>query len=150
MKIKEDIKNFIYKTTEKISYRYRRSKKIVETDEKVKKYMNMSEVEFLMDYTEVHSRYEHKKLMFTVIFISILLSIVMESWNYFYTFLYRLLTSNDPAITNMVDVAMILSMIIMLSIIIVIGLVIFDMTRTLYKLNYEKVFLEEIKGMRKA
>ncbi len=139
---------FVNKIKDILLYKRRQEKKLREINIKIYKYLNETDDEFLLDYTDVNSRYKHKKFILLLYSLTALL-IIRDSWNYFYTFLYKLLTSNDPTITNMVDVAMILSMIIMLSIIIVIVLIFFDMTRTVYKLNREQIILNEIKEKRK-
>jgi hypothetical protein len=139
---------FINKIEDIFLYKRRREKYVREMNIKIHKYLNETDDEFLLDYVDINSRYKHNKFILFIYSLTTLL-IIKDSWNYFYRFLYRLLTSNDPTITDMVDVAMILSMIIMLSIIFVIALIFFDMIRTVYKLNREQIILNEVKKMRK-
>lgn len=107
-------KNMLNKLIDKISYRGRRKRNLKETNENIKKYLKMSNSEFIMDYTEICSRYEHKKLIFTAFLIGIIISIIMNAWKYFYEFIFMLLTSESIVVVDLKNQAFILSLSIML------------------------------------
>ena len=142
-------KNMLNKLIDKISYRGRRKRNLKETNENIKKYLKMSNSEFIMDYTEIFSRYEHKKLIFTAFLIGIIISIIMNAWKYFYEFIFMLLTSESIVVVDLKNQAFILSLSIMLIISIVVIIILYDMVKNIYLLNRKKIFLEQIKDMRK-
>ena len=142
-------KNMLNKLIDKISYRGRRKRNLKETNENIKKYLKMSNSEFIMDYTEICSRYEHKKLIFTAFLIGIIISIIMNAWKYSYEFIFMLLTSESIVVVDLKNQAFILSLSIMLIISIVVIIILYDMVKNIYLLNRKKIFLEQIKDMRK-
>ena len=79
----------INKIIYRLSYSGRRERNLKETSDNISKYMNMSDDEFIMEYTEVCSRYEHKKLILTVISIGLIISMISNIWKYFYEFLMK-------------------------------------------------------------
>ena len=86
----------INKIIYRLSYSGRRERNLKETSDNISKYMNMSDDEFIMEYTEVCSRYEHKKLILTVISIGLIISMISNIWKYFYEDVYK----RQPLIYN--------------------------------------------------
>lgn len=139
----------INKIIDTISYDSRRKRSLEKTKKYIDEYMEMSDEEFMMDYIEVCSRYEHKKLTFTAIFIGIMISIIMNTWTYFYDFLVKLMVTENSVVKNVINQVTVFALIIMLLIFIVTIWILYDMAKTLYMLNKRKIFLDEIKDMRK-
>ena len=69
MKKDQLINKIIYR----LSYSGRRERNLKETSDNISKYLKMSDNEFVMEYTETRSRYEHKKLIFTFISIGLII-----------------------------------------------------------------------------
>ena len=73
----------------------------------------------------------------------------MNAWKYFYEFIFMLLTSESIVVVDLKNQAFILSLSIMLIISIVVIIILYDMVKNIYLLNRKKIFLEQIKDMRK-
>lgn len=139
----------INKIIYRLSYSGRRERNLKETSDNISKCMKMSDNEFVMEYTEVCSRYEHKKLIFTVISIGLIISIITNIWKYFYQFLIILVTSKNIAVVDVKNQAIVLSLIIILMISLVALFILYNMVKVIYVLNKKKIFLNQIKDMRK-
>lgn len=74
--------------------------------------MKMSDAEFIMNYTDVYSKYEYKKLMFITISIGMMISMIMNIWNCFFDFLVSMFISKNAFIVNIKDQAIVLSLIV--------------------------------------
>lgn len=108
----------------------------------------MTDDEFLMIYVEICSLYERKKMMFNVIFVGIIVSI-MDVWKYCFDFLQKIIVSKNEIVIGIANEAKIFITIFTGIIIGMAFVVIFIMIRRIYKLNKEKIFIEEIKKLRK-
>lgn len=137
-------KRIFNKVIDRISYSGRRKRSLKETNESMSKYMKMSDAEFIMDYTEVCSRYEHKKLIFIVLSVAV----IMNIWS-FYDFLINVMTSKSIIAADIKNLAIILALIIMLVIMAVVILIFYDTVKTIYALNRKRIFLNQIRDMRK-
>ena len=134
------------------SYTKRKNKQITIMVEKKNKYLSMSNDEFLFEYTNIEARYTHKKFILSVIVIAAVVTIINESWTRLYDFIIRLLMINNVGYieNDMIKVAEILVLIMMLFILFLGLLIIYKLLKSLYFLTKEKIFVEEIKEMRKA
>lgn len=134
-----------------ISYTKRKDKQISHMIEKKEKYLAMSNDEFLFEYTRICAKYEHKKFVLSVIVIATLITIIMDIWRRLYDFIFRLLMfENVSNAEDMIKVAELLVVVVMFLILIVGVLIIYDLIKNLYLLTKEKVFIEEIKELRKV
>lgn len=140
----------VYKLIDRISYRGCRKRNLKETVEIIDKYMKMSDEEFIMDYTEICSKYEHKKLVFFAILIGVVISIIMNVWKSFFKFLIEIFTSKSAVVIEVKNQAVILSIIIILLISIIVIVILYDMVKTLYVLNKKQIILNQVKDMRKS
>lgn len=142
-------KRIFNKVIDRISYSGRRKRSLKETNENMSKYMKMSDAEFIMDYTEVCSRYEHKKLVFIVLSAAVTISVIMNIWKSSYDFLINVMTLKSIIAADIKNLAIILFLIIMLVIMAVVILILYDMVKTIYALNRKRIFLNQIRDMRK-
>ncbi|WP_071441743.1 hypothetical protein [Traorella massiliensis] len=135
-----------------ISYTKRKDKQMVIMIEKKEKYLAMSDDEFLFEYTRIGARYEHKKFVLSVIIVTTLITIIMDIWGRLYDFIFRLLMLGNVKNVeeDMIKVAEILVVAIMFIILIVGVLIIHDLIKNMYLLTKEKIFIEEIKELRKV
>ena len=138
----------INKIIYRLSYSGRRERNLKETSDNISKYLKMSDNEFVMEYTEVCSRYEHKKLIFTVISIGLIISIITNIWKYFYQFLIILFTSKNIAVVDVKNQVFVVSVVIILMISLVALFILYNMVKAIYVLNKKKIFLNQIKDMR--
>ncbi len=138
----------INKIIYRLSYSGRRERNLKETSDNISKYLKMSDNEFVMEYTETRSRYEHKKLIFTVISIGLIISIIANIWKYFYQFLIILFTSKNIAVVDVKNQVIVVSLVIILMISLVALFILYNMVKAIYVLNKKKIFLNQIKDMR--
>ena len=121
----------------------------MEVRNKKEKYLVMTNNEFLMTYIEICSLYEYKKMMFNVTSVAIIIFVVMDAWKYCFNFLEKLLESKNEIVIGIVNEAKIFIIIFTGIIIGIMFTIIILMARRVYKLNKEKILIEEIKRIRK-
>ena len=141
------IRHRLYSMIEKISYRSRRNKCLKQTQENIDKYMKISDVEFIMEYTEVCSRYERKKLMFTAFSVGLIISLIMIAWKYNYDSLFIILSSEINIIGDVKKHVIILSIFSVLPLFIIL-IILCDISRNIFLLNKKKIFLNQLKEIR--
>lgn len=71
------------------------NKRLIEITEKKKRYLSMTDDQFLTVYIELHSNFERKKTIFTVILVGLMLSFITNTWKYCFIFLQQLLLSEN-------------------------------------------------------
>ena len=147
-RIKHLMKTLSIKIYNFASYRNYYELKTIEVKSKKEKYLKMTDDEFLMIYIEICSLYERKKMMFTVIFVGIIISVIMDAWKYCFNFLQKIFVSKNEIVMGIANEAKIFIMILTGIIIGIAFTVIFVMVRRIYKLNKEKILIEEIKKIR--
>lgn len=81
------IKDFVLN----LSYSARREKKLNEFMKQMNLYKTMDEEELKFEYVNVKTDYEHKKGIFSLFVITIMLSILANVWKYIYIFMQKAL-----------------------------------------------------------
>lgn len=138
------LKKFI----DRISYKTNYDKKLNKFHEKYEKYIAMPNEEFIMRYTDIVSMYEHKKMMITVIFITLVLSIVMDIWKFIGDILIKVLIFANANDRDFVQLTKLLSCFIIVLTLIAAILLIFYLSKSLRMLSKEKIVMEELKLVR--
>ena len=136
------------KIVDNFSYKKQFLKKVKELHIRKKKYLELSDDEFLLSYIEVNSTYEKKKMIFSIVFVSLIISILTNSWKYCFQFLLKIIQSNNNMVVSMSKEINLFIIFLELVIIIVIFIVLFSMIKNIYKISQEKLLLEEIKKIR--
>ena len=106
--------------------------------------MKISDVEFIMEYTEVSSRYERKKLMFTAFSVGLIISLIMIAWKYNYDSLFVILSSEINIIGDVKKHVIILSIFSVLPLFIIL-IILCNISRNIFLLNKKKIFLNQLK-----
>ena len=142
------MKCFIHKFYDIISYKRYYKKNLKELEQKKNDYLKMDNDVFLYHYIEIHSIYEKKKMIFTVVFVGLIISIITDSWKYCFNFLNNILLSDDDIVINFVNEAKWFIIFMTLVIVGIAFFILFIMIRRLYQLNKEKILIYEIKKIR--
>lgn len=145
-----NIKKFIIQLLESISFDHRYRKK-VKAYKKIKdQYLSMDDEEFTTNYVEIKAKYEYKiiNILLTAIFLSMVTFAIIKAFPYLYDRLKHLILISKKYGENFNSITYLL--IIIFSIIILCGIwIICNKSRYIYNLNKKRLYLEEIKKMRR-
>lgn len=149
--VKERIKEYIISFLNMISYDRRHKKALTVFRKELEKYLVMPDDEFIMDYVDITSRYEHKKILLSTISVALITSVFMGIWKYVFDIISKFLAmqytvkSNDIMIKAGIYVSITLGAIIFIFAL----LVLIDLLSTINKLFKKKIFLEEVQTIRR-
>lgn len=130
----------------KISYRYRREKRVKEYEEKYLKYLNLSDAEFLMDYSHISAKYENNKITFNLSWFTGIIIFIFSIYKYIVALKKGLSKSTLSFNENYLIFS---TSIFILSILIILAVLIFYLiNRKRIKIIEEKSFFDEVKQMR--
>lgn len=132
----DTIKKFIYS----ISYKGIREKKINAYISDEKKYKNMPEKEFSMEFIEACALYDSKKKIFLVITIFVLL-LIYGIWSITFDIIGLNISINFKDLLQLSEIAVRLSTLII--VIMIFGMII--LIRNIYLLNKKRILMEDIK-----
>lgn len=143
------VKNSINQLLNSVLYKNRHQKAISAFSKKKQDMLLMSDDEFDMKYIEITTKYEHKKMLLSVVAVVWITSILMNIWKYFFEIITKLISismnSSDEEISK-VSIYLVVSI---AGILFLIGLVVLIvLLNDLYKLTKEKNFLERVKELR--
>ncbi len=138
------VKQYIYGLT----YKGRREKHIHQYNEDYQKYISMPENEFSMEYIEICSLYEHKKVLFTAVFITFITLIMTNVWKIIFDLLKNLINKQSISDSAYIRLVEFLSLFIIILTIIITIWTIYALSRNLYMLNKRKLFMEDLKVKR--
>lgn len=143
--MRESLQNII----NKISYEERRKKELESVQFKLNKYINMSNDEFLMEYTNIISRFEYKRNMFSLVVVTVFLTTITGCWKYFFDIFNSLFLIDSSELNGLKEQALMFIIIIFLLIIVVLIFSLVKMALNLNRLNREKILIEQIEKIRK-
>lgn len=113
---------------------------------------SMTDEQLTFEYINTKTKYEYKKNVFTLFLITIVLSVIMNVWKYFFNFLNKALQFASMYQENVIDVmkiGFIIAIIIVLSIKMVILMILLVSIRQLYLLYKYLLLIKEIRGLGK-
>lgn len=128
-----------------LTYDERKKRKMRTYTEKVERYRNMSTDELGMNYVEIITMYEHRRNIFVTALGTLLLSIIMDIWQYFFKLVSSLTTLMYESTADAEIVArasLMTTYTISAVVILVILLIFFDIMREMKKAIEDKVFVE--------
>ncbi len=143
--------NLLIKIYEHFSYIKRREKDFYDFKLNKERYFKMSDDEFLFEYIDVLTKYKNKKTVLSVLLISLISSILMGVWTYFFDVINTLLsigysnTSQEKLTVAGIIVCLALGFILVF----LCFMIIFSQLENLKKLSNKKIFLEQIKDKRR-
>jgi len=143
--------NLLIKIYDHFSYIKRREKDFYDFKRNKEIYFKMSDDEFTFEYIDVLTKYKNKKTVLSVLLISLISSILMGIWTYFFDVINTLLsigysnTSQEELAVAGIIVCLVLGFILVFLCFIIIS----SQLISLKKLSNKKVFLEQIKEDRR-
>ncbi len=133
--MKEKIKRMLIR----ISYDYRRQKKVEAYMQMKEKYASMSKDELTMEYVETTAAIDHQKLILLVLMILLVFSILMNFWGGLYDGVLYILSDNLMETKEVSAVAIRVTFVVTIMIIFTICLVVYDRLETIDWLNRKRL-----------
>lgn len=132
-KLLQDIERRVYE----ITYRGRREKHILQYNKDYEKYTSMPENEFSMEYIEVCSMYEHKKLIFSVVFLTVITFVIANVGNLGELAFAAVDLINEQSIMNESNIELVrfFPLFIIIMTVIVAIWTVYSLSRNIYMLN---------------
>lgn len=140
--------NFLNNVFKYISYDERRKKNLEDVTKKSKQYMEMTKYEFIMEYTNIVAKFEHKRTMFSLVIVTIFLTMVTGCWKYFFDIFNVLIVTNSALFSGYREQAIIFVILVFILILIVLIFSLMKMAFNLNRLNKEKILIEQVEKIR--
>ena len=140
--------NFLNNVFKYISYDERRKKNLEDVTKKSKQYMKMTKYEFIMEYTNIVAKFEHKRTMFSLVIVTIFLTMVTGCWKYFFDIFNVLIVTNSALFSGYREQAIIFVILVFILILIVLIFSLMKMAFNLNRLNKEKILIEQVEKIR--
>ena len=147
--IKEKIERYVMYN----SFQERKKRDLIQYKKEISRLHDMEIDAIDMEYINVKSEYEHKKNIFAVFMLSILISALMGVWKYFYIFMEKTIRFNasyQGSETETAKVAFILSVIIVTFITIMFLIILIIYMKRMHRLYKNLMMLEEERDRRKS
>lgn len=146
-KVKEKMKDFIMSFT----IQEQKKKELKEYRQEIEKLKNLTEDEIDLLYINLKSKYEHKKNILSIFLLTIVISVIMEVWKYFYGFIesfikYTSLKQGADVETAKI-VFVVMTIMIVLIIIVFLGMLVMH-TKKMKSVYKDLIMVEEIRNKR--
>lgn len=128
-----------------LSYAEREKKKVQKYNEKVHRYTMMSDAELEMNYINISARYEHRKMVLLTVIGTLVISIIMDMWKYFFKMvrgLIILLYDSNGDTEAIARLSLIVTLIIAVTVFVIILLVVLDLFKGMKTAITEKLFID--------
>lgn len=128
-----------------LSYNEREKRKLKQYREKILKYTAMDDDELEMNYINIRAAYEHRKNVLAAILGTLLISIIMDTWKYFFEAIHDIIvlmyarSGNEEA---MAKLALMLTSIIAIAVFIILLLIVLDLFHKMKAVISERIFIE--------
>lgn len=144
------VKNFLRTLIYRISYEYKNKKDLSNFIQKKQKYLSMTNDEFLIKYIDISSKYEQKKMMLSILSITLVISILLGLWRDTFRFISKVhLFEYTDIIESELRMGVIDIALILLLIMFAIGFyAIYCFIKQYINITKEKYFIETIKTLR--
>lgn len=90
LKLGEAIKRLVMS----VSIQERRKKNLCHYRQEISRFQNMEKDELNLEYINMKTEYEHRKNIISIFLLSIVLSVLMDIWNFFYGFIENVVRYN--------------------------------------------------------
>lgn len=132
--------------TEKISHREREKRKLKLYQIKKEKYINMSADELEMNYIQILSRYENKKITLLAVMSTIFISILSNVWKYFFKMIKELMVyiSKNTGNAEPAKMAILLTATLAAVLLCIMIIIIISFLYSMRSITEEKIIIERI------
>jgi hypothetical protein len=129
-----------------ISFQERRKKELTNYKQKISYLKNMDIDELDLEYINKKSEYEHKKNILSIFMLSIMLSVWMDIWKYFFTFIEKIVQfAVSSQNREMAQMVFIISTIVIIFVTIIIFMILFAHMKRMHQLHKDLMIIEEIR-----
>lgn len=116
--------------------------------DKVKAFKEMEADKIDLEYINLKSEYEHRKVVLSIFMVSIIISVVMNIWKYFYEFVEKAIYYASSGQANKADEAYVVfaifSIIIgFITVVVIVALIMY--VRKMYQISKELIIVEELR-----
>lgn len=127
-----------------LSYAARRERKLNEYIEQIDHYKCMDEDELNFEYVNVKTDYEHKKGIFSLFVITIMLSILANAWKYIYVFMQKALQYSATQVESemIAKVSFEIATIILITITLIVFWVLLENAKDIKKLQRKLMMIQ--------
>lgn len=132
--------------TEKISHRERQKRKLKLYQIKKEKYINMSADELEMNYIQILSRYENKKITLLAVMSTIFISILSNVWKYFFKMIKEIMVyiSKNTGNVEPAKMAILLTATLAAVLLCIMIIIIISFLYSMRSITEEKIIIERI------
>lgn len=129
----------------RFSYREKRKRELENFRREVRWFRSMDKDELNFEYIELKAEYEHRKSVLTLFVISILLSILMNAWSKFFSFMRSALqyAAGDSS-TEVMAVSFWIAACIVIFITIILVFVLFTLSNDMKKLRRRLMIIQSV------
>ncbi len=140
-------KNTITKYLLKYSYSARRKRDLIQFHDRIQELRNMDKEELDFEYINVKTEYEHQKNMFSLFVITILISILTNTWKAFLDFMRKALEYSAAQVDSEIiaQVSFEISVIILIAIMFIVLRVLFERTKMIKTLRTKLLIIEIVR-----
>ena len=134
-----------------ISFAERNKRKVAQYKEKVQMYMDMDTEEFDMNYINVLSNYEHKKMVLVAIVGALIISIITDIWKHFFDVVEQLvvlLYADSASAEEIAKVSLPITLVVAFLVFFLLAVIILDLSNGMKKLIAEKIFFENLREIK--
>lgn len=139
-------KNTITKYLQKYSYSARRKRDLVQFHDRIQELKNMDKEELDFEYINVKTEYEHQKNMFSLFVITMLVSILTNTWKAFFDFMRKALEYSAAQVDSEIiaQVSFEISAIVLVAIMFIILCALLERTKVITTLQRKLLIIERV------
>jgi len=134
-----------------ISFQERRKRALIRYKQEINRLQSMEVDELDLEYINMKSIYEHKKNVLSIFMLSIVISVLLNVWNYFYRFIEKIIQYTTSYQGNEIDIAkmvFILSVITVAFITIIIVVMLIIYLKRMHQTYKNVMIIEELRNRR--
>jgi len=146
-KISDKIKHCVMS----ISFQERKKKALIRYRQEKDRLQNMNADEIDLEYINMKTEYEHRKNVLSIFMLSIIISVLMGAWKYFYMFIEKVIqyiSSYPGSEIEIAKAAFIISVIVILVITVTIFVILIMYTKRMRRVYRYLIMVDEIRNRR--
>lgn len=133
------------------SFQERKKKSLERYRQEIKRFQDMEKDELDLAHINMKTEYEHKKNIMSIFLLSIVLSVLMDIWKFFYGFIENVVSYNAVHQASEIEVVQVVFVIFVILIVfissIILGILIFY-TRRMRQVYRSLLIIEELRSRR--
>lgn len=146
-----DISRKIKRCVMSFSFQERKERELMRYRQEVARLKGMDDDELDLQYINLKSQYEHKKNVLSIFVLTIIISVLMDVWKYFYDFIEKIMqfvTLKQGNDIETAEVVFAITVIIIIVIIVLIFIMLVSHMRKMHQVYRNLMVVEEIRNKR--